>query len=281
MSASTEQATTDAAGGAQPAPAVPARRDRRALLTALTVALVLLCAGVAVAVSIGDDGFWRQSGLPVPEPGLKAATVVAKVLAVAATALSAGSLLVGGLVAAPQGSGTVDVHGYRALRRGTLAATVAGMSAIAAGWLSVADMTGNSPGVLASVGPFGWLGAAATIEEPLGWALAGALLLLVALGSAFSLSWKAVAALGLVAACAMAVPAAVHPAATGAGHDWSGDANVLRAVAGTAWLGLVAALVAFRAHGGVVEGRTAAGSAGCSPSAGSCTLPVRSSSSWW
>lgn len=257
MSASTEQATSDAAGGAQPAPAVPARRDRRGLLTALTVALVLLCAGLAVAVSIGDDGFWRQSGLPVPEPGLKAATVVAKVLAVAATALAAGSLLVGGLVAAPQGSGTVDVHGYRALRRGTLTATVAGVSAIAAGWLSVADMTGNSPGVLASVGPFGWLGAAATIEEPLGWALAGALLLLVALGSAFSLSWKAAAALGLVAACAMAVPAAVHPAATGAGHDWSGDANVLRAVAGTAWLGLVVALVAFRAHGGVIEGRTA------------------------
>nr|WP_237454053.1 cytochrome c oxidase assembly protein [Pseudonocardia sp. SID8383] len=54
----------------------------------------------------------------------------------------------------------------------------------------------------------------------------------------------------------MAIPAAVHPAATGAGHDWSGDANVLRAVAGTAWLGLVAALAAFRAHGGVVEGRT-------------------------
>ncbi|MEJ8278889.1 cytochrome c oxidase assembly protein [Pseudonocardia spirodelae] len=261
MSASTEPAAPATTGPADPTrPAAPAparRRDRRALLTGLTLVLLAVCAGAAVALTAGDDGFWRQSGLPVPAPGLKAATVVAKVLAVGATALAAGSLLVAGLVAAPQASGTVDVHGYRALRRGTAAAAAAGVAAIVAGWLSVADMTGNSPADLASAGPFGWLPAAATIEEPLGWTLAGALLLLVAVGAAFSLSWKAVAALGLAAAVATALPAAVHPAATGAGHDWSGDANVLRAVAGTAWLGLVAALVAHRVHGGSLTGRTA------------------------
>ncbi|WP_082399193.1 MULTISPECIES: cytochrome c oxidase assembly protein [unclassified Pseudonocardia] len=264
MSASTEPTTPTGAGprpdGAGPDPAVgpPVRRDRRSSLTALTLVLAAACAGLAVAVSLGDDGFWQLSGLPVPAPGVKAATVAAKVLAVAATALAAGSLLVGGLLAAPQESGTVDVHGYRAVRRGTLAAGAAGVLAIGAAWLSVADMIGTAPSELASAGPVGWLGAAATLEEPLGWALAGVVLLLVTAGAAWTLSWKAVAALGAIAAAAVALPAAVHPAATGTAHDWSGDANVLRAVAGVAWLGIVAALVAHRTHGGALGGRTGA-----------------------
>ncbi|MFP5068930.1 cytochrome c oxidase assembly protein [Pseudonocardia nantongensis] len=260
MSASTEPAVPAAAAGRSPAgpdggaPAGGRGRDRRPLTTALTLLAVLAWAGVAVAATAGDTGFWQQSGLPAPSAGLIATAVAVKTVAVAGTALAAGSLLFAGFVAAPQTSGTVGVHGYRALRRGTLAATVAGVAGILAGWLSVADMTGTDPGDLVSAGPFGWLGAAATLEEPLGWVLAGVLLLLVAAGAAFFLSWRAAAALGLLAAAAAALPAAVHPAATGAGHDWGGDANALRAVAGVVWLGTAAALAAHRAHGGPVAG---------------------------
>ncbi|ANY09939.1 hypothetical protein AFB00_09715 [Pseudonocardia sp. HH130630-07] len=226
------------------------------MLTALTVVVAVVCAGAAIALTAGDYGFWQLSGLPEPAAWSRALTVATTVLAVAATALAAGSLLVGGLLATPQASGTVDVHGYRAVRRGTLAAAVAGVLAIGVGWLSVAESSGNAVAELASAGPFGWLEPAATLQEPLGWALAGAVLLVVGALSAWSLSWKAIAALGVVAAAALALPAAVNPAATGDAHDWSGDANVLRAVAGVAWLGVVAALAAHRVHGGRLDPRT-------------------------
>lgn len=252
MSATTDPVSRDA--GATPDAAATTRRDRRPVTTALTVLAVVLCAGVAVATSAGDTTFWRQSGLPVPAVGIAVAAVVAKVVAVAGLSLAAGSLLVAGFVAAPQPSGTVTVHGYRALRRGALAAAVGGVAAIAAGWLSVADTTGTEPGELASAGPVGWLGAAATLEEPMAWALTGGLLLLVAAGAAFFLSWRAAAALGPLAALLAAIPAAAHPAATGADHDWSGDANMVRAVAGVVWVGIAAALAAHRVHGGSLAG---------------------------
>ncbi|MFP5020978.1 cytochrome c oxidase assembly protein [Pseudonocardia phyllosphaerae] len=256
MSASTEPAATSSDGAAAPAAPGGSRGPARAgrlVPTLAALAAVVLCAVVAVVATAGDTGFWQQGGLPVPPRWLASAALVAKVCAVAGAALAAGSLLVAGVIAAPQASGTVGVHGYRGLRRGALTALLGGVAAIGAGWLSVADTTGVSPGDLAGAGPFGWLGAAATLEEPLGWTLAGVLLLLVAAGAATFLSWRAAGGLGVLAAVSTALPAAVHPAATGAGHDWSGDANVVRAVAGVVWLGLAAAVTAYRVHGGPVD----------------------------
>ncbi|MEQ3551086.1 cytochrome c oxidase assembly protein [Pseudonocardia nematodicida] len=256
MSASTEPAAPATA----PDPAGPVtgrRRDHRAALTLLTLLVVAGCGAVAVAAALGDDGFWTISGLPVPGDGVRIAGLLAKVVAVAGTALAAGSLLVAGFVAAPQSSGTVAVHGYRGLRRGAVAALAGGVAAVAAGWLEVADLTGTAPGVLAAAGPFGWLDAAATLESPMGWTLAGVLLLLVSAGAAFGLSWRAASALGLLAAASAVIPAAVHPAATGADHDWSGDASMIRSVAGVTFLGVAAALAAYRAHGGSLTGTPA------------------------
>ncbi|MBP2364499.1 cytochrome c oxidase assembly protein [Pseudonocardia parietis] len=246
----------DTAAPGTAATAAP-HRDRRALATALTVLLVAVCGGVAVAAALGDDGFWRQGGLPVPADGVRIAGILARVAAVAGMALAAGSLLVAGFVAPPQASGTVGVQGYRALRRGALAALLGGLAAIAAGWLSVAETTGTGLGDLAGAGPFGWLAPAATLDEPMGWALAGFLLLLVAAGAAFVLGWKAAAALGLVASATAVIPSAVHPAATGMAHDWSGDGVMIRSVAGVVFLGVAAALAAYRLHGGSLSGTPA------------------------
>ncbi|MEU6696311.1 cytochrome c oxidase assembly protein [Pseudonocardia sp. NPDC046786] len=229
-------------------------RDLRPFTTAATLLLVAVCGGVAVALTIGDDGYWGQGGLPVPDDVVRIGTVLARVATVAGMVLAAGSLLVAGFVAAPQSSGTVDVQGYRALRRGGLAALLGGVAGIAAGWLSVADMSGTSLGDLATAGPFGWLGAAATLNEPMGWMLAGFVLLLVAAGAGYVLSWKATAALGILAAATALFPAAVHPAATGMAHDWSGDGVMLRTVAGVVFLGVAAALAAYRIHGGPLTG---------------------------
>ncbi|MEV1292921.1 cytochrome c oxidase assembly protein [Pseudonocardia sp. NPDC049635] len=229
-------------------------RDLRPFTTAATLLVVAICGGVAVALTIGDDGYWAQGGLPVPDDVVRIGNVLARVATVAAMAVAAGSLLVAGLVAAPQASGTVDVQGYRALRRGALAALLGGVTGITAGWLSVADMSGTGLSDLAGAGPFGWLGAAATLDEPMGWTLAGAGLLLVAAGAGYALSWKGAAALGVFAAATALFPAAVHPAATGMAHDWSGDGSMLRALAGVVFLGVCAALTAYRIHGGSLAG---------------------------
>lgn len=243
-------AIDDTAGGTAPV----TRRDRRPTATTLTVLLIAVCGGIAVAATIGDDGFWRQGGLPTPPDGIRIGVILSRVAAVAGMALAAGSLLVAGFVAPPQASGTVGVQGYRALRRGALAALVGGVAAIVTAWLSVAETTGTSVGDLAGAGPFGWLAPAGTLDEPMGWVLAGVVLLLVSGGAAVALGWRSAAALGLVSAAIAAVPAAVHPAATGMAHDWSGDASMIRSVAGVTFLGVAAALAAYRIHGGATAG---------------------------
>ncbi len=193
----------------------------------------------------------------MPPTDVRVLGPVLRVVAVLTGALTAGSLLYAAFLAPARPSGTVGVDGYRALKRTGLTAAVAGLAAVLAAWTATADMTGSSltrPGV---GGPFGWFGVAATLEEPMGWLLGGLVLLAVAAGCAWFLSWRAAGVLALVTLLAAAIPAAVSPAATGAGHDWSGDGGVLRTVGGLAWLGTLAALAAQRLHGGEVTATTA------------------------
>lgn len=240
-----------------PATSRPDAGRRGTVLVAATVLGVLVCAAVAAVLVVGDVGVYARSGLPTPPTDVRVLGPVLRVVAVLSAAMTVGSLFYAAFLAPARPSGSVGVDGYRALRRTGVTAAVTGVAAVLAAWTGTADLTGSPltrPGVN---GPFGWLGAAATLEEPMGWLLAGVLMLVVAAGCAWFLSWRAAAVLGLLTLVASALPSAVSPAATGAGHDWSSDGSVLRAVGGLLWLGTVAALAAQRLHRGEVSATTA------------------------
>ncbi len=239
------------------APAVATDGRRGPALVAATLVGVAVCAAVAVVLTLADVGVYSRSGIPAPPLDVRVLGPVLRVITVLAAALTVGSLFYAAFLAPARSSGTVGVDGYRALRRTGVTAAVAGVAAVLAAWTATADMTGSPftrPGV---GGPFAWFGVAATLEEPMGWLLGGLLMLVVAAGCAWFLAWRAAAVLGLLTLVAAALPSAVNPAATGAGHDWSGDGSVLRAAGGLVWLGTLAALAAQRLHGGEVTTATA------------------------
>lgn len=220
--------------------------------TGLTVLGVVVCALVAAAVVLTDAGVYARVGIPAPPLDVRVLGPALRTVALLTGALTAGALLFAAFGAPPQASGTIGVEGYRALRRAGVAAAVAGLAALGAAWTTVSDLTGSALLAPAEGGITGWFAVFATLEEPMGWLLTGISLLLVAAGCAWFLSWRAVGAMGLLASLCWVFPAAVSPAATGAGHDWSGDGGMLRAVGGVVWLGAVAALAAYRVHGGEV-----------------------------
>ena len=240
------------------APTVAADSRRRG--TALVVATVLgvaVCAAVAAVLVLGDVGVYARSGVPAPPLDVRVLGPVLRVVTVLAAALTVGSLFYAAFLAPARPSGSVGADGYRALRRTGVTAGVTAVAAILAAWTATADMTGSPLSRVGVGGPSDWFGVAATLEEPMGWALGGLLMLVVTAGCAWFLSWRAAAVLGLVTLVAAVLPSAVSPAATGAGHDWSVDGSILRAVGGLVWLGTLAALAAQRLHGGEVTTTTA------------------------
>lgn len=244
-------------GAAGPATGAPSagksgrgRAGRGAVTIGLTVLGIVVCALAAAAIVLTDIGVYARIGIPTPPLPVRVLGPAVRVVAMLCTALAAGALLFAGLQAPPQTSGTVGVDGYRALRRAGYAAAAAGVAALLTAWTTTSDLTGSPLLATAQGGPGDWFSVLATLEEPMGWLFAGVALLVVAAGCCWFLSWRAAAALGLLAAVSLVFPAAVNPAATGAGHDWSGDAGVLRAIGLVVWLGAVAALAAHRTHAG-------------------------------
>lgn len=229
----------------------PGRRPG-AVAAGLTVLGIAVCALAAAAIVLTDAGVYARIGVPAPPLDVRILGPVLRTVALLTGALTAGALLFAAFQAPPQSSGTVGVEGYRALRRAGVASAVAGLAALGAAWVTTSDLTGSALLAPAEGGITGWFAVFATLEEPVGWLLAGIALLLVAAGCAWFLSWRAAGAMGLLASVCWAFPAAVSPAATGANHDWSGDGGMLRAVGGVVWLGALAALAAHRMHGGEV-----------------------------
>ncbi|RZT83513.1 putative copper resistance protein D [Pseudonocardia sediminis] len=254
MSGATETVTDAAApAGRGDAPASRTGGLRPgAVATGLTVLGVVVCALAAAAIVLTDAGVYARVGVPAPPLDVRILGPVLRTVALLSGALAAGALLFAAFQARPQASGTVGVEGYRALRRAGVAAAVAGFAALGAAWTTTSDLTGSALLAPAQGGLTGWFTVFATLEEPMGWLFTGIALLLVAAGCTWFLSWRAVGAMGLLAAVCWVFPAAVSPAATGANHDWSGDGGMIRAVGGIVWLGAVAALAAYRTHGGEV-----------------------------
>jgi putative copper resistance protein D len=203
-------------------------------------------AGLLVLV---DPGAYERLGVPAPGVGAQAGVAALRAVAELGAGFAVGALVFAAFVTAPQRSGTLDVDGWLAVRRAGAAAAVAGVAALLLGPLTAADLAGVALGEVLDVRR---LDLYAALEEPMAWLLAAAGLLVCAAGCALVLAWRGVPALVVVGVASLLPPAAVGPAVTGAGHDWTTDASVLQALGG-AVVGVLAALHARRERAGEVD----------------------------
>ncbi|OLS98395.1 hypothetical protein BJF90_08890 [Pseudonocardia sp. CNS-004] len=214
-------------------------------------AVVVLCL-LGVVVNLADTGMYPQLGLPVAPLSIQVLVAALRVFVTLASAVALGSLVFAAFLTPAQPSGTVDVDGYRALRRGGWSAAAAGAGGLLLTVASAADLSGASPAdVLVGGDP---LGTFALLEEPMGWFLLGIGFCLVAVGCVWALSRRSTGLLAGLAAVSVLPPATVGQAAVGRGHDWATDAGVFQALALALWLGVLVALIAHHtrhdAHGG-------------------------------
>ena len=87
----------------------------RLILLALGALAVL--AALAVAANLQDTGIYARLGVPVAGIGVQVVVAVLRLLVTVSSAVAVGSLLYATFVVPAQRSGTVDVDGYRAIRR--------------------------------------------------------------------------------------------------------------------------------------------------------------------
>ena len=228
--------------------AVGGPRSRRGWPGVVAVAVAAVAVG-ALAVGLGDTGIYPRLGIDTALLGLRTLVGGLRTAVGLGSAAALGLLLYAAFMVPAQPSGTVDVDGYRALRRAGWSAGVAAVSGLLLVPATAADLTGASfSEVLA--GP-GLLATSAVLEEPMGWLLSALGLGAVAASCRIALGRQAVSALAGLTAVAVLPPAAVGQAVTGRAHDWTTDAAVLQALGLSVVVGIAAALVA---HPGRVDG---------------------------
>ena len=204
------------------------------------VGMLAVAAG-AVAVGLGDTGIYPRLGIDVAPVGLRALVGGLHVAAGLGSTVALGLLLYAAFLVPPQPSGTVDVDGYRALRRACWSAGVAAVSGLLLAAATAADLTGS--GLSEVLGSPGLLSTFPVLEEPMGWLLSAVGLGVVAVGCRVALERQAVSVLAGLAAVVVVPPAVVGQAVVGRGHDWASDAALLQALGLALVVGTAAAVV--------------------------------------
>ncbi|WP_232662638.1 cytochrome c oxidase assembly protein [Pseudonocardia sp. TRM90224] len=215
--------------------------NRAWLITALSASAL-----VAAAVAVPDSGLYERVGIPVAPEALRGLLAANRTVAQLSAALTAGVLLYAVVFAPHQRSGVLDVDGYRAVRLARWTAAVGAVAALGQAVLVAADLTGSA--VTDVLGVAGLIGEYAALEEPVGWLVTAAALLVVAAGCCATVRWRPVAALAVLAALAMTAPNAASWSIAGADHDWGTDASVVRTVAAVVWTGTLLVPLVLRPY---------------------------------
>ena len=215
--------------------------------------VALLGAAVAVLVAAGLtalSGARPLTSLGLPDPGTLTTVGLPAVRAAAEVcmALTIGAVLLAAFLVPPQGSGYLDVAGYRALRAASWAAAGWAVAAVLMVPLSIADALGRPVGDVLDVGLL--LDLIPRLTAGTAWSLTALLAFVVLVGCRSVLTWGWTAVLfGLALLGPLPVTLTGHSAAGGA-HDLATDSLVLHVLGASVWIGgLVAVLITAAARG--------------------------------
>jgi cytochrome c oxidase assembly factor CtaG/putative copper export protein len=197
----------------------------------------LSLADALVATGLPDPGPVTTYGLPF----VRAAGEIAAVLAV-------GSFLFAAFLVPPQGTGVLDVAGYRALRMGTVASGMWTLCAALLVPLTVSDVSGQP--LREHHNPISVWSAASLIDTAGGWRWTAFIAAAVTVASLPVLRWSWTPVL-LAGALTSLVPLGLtgHSSAGGA-HDLATNSLLIHLVAAALWAGGLLALLAHALRAG-------------------------------
>ncbi|MCX6462619.1 MAG: cytochrome c oxidase assembly protein [Pseudonocardiales bacterium] len=218
-----------------------------------TVGLVGVGVAIAVLVAAGLtllSGARPLASLGLPDPGTLVTVGLPAVRAVTeiAMVLTVGALLLSAFLVAPQGSGYLDVAGYRGLRAAGWTSVLWTVGAVLMVPLTVADSLGRPIGDVLDAGLL--LQVVPDLTTATAWTWTALIAALVVVGTHTVLTWGwAVVLFGIALAGPVPVALSGHSASGGA-HDIATDSLLLHVLAASLWVGGLVALLALAAARG-------------------------------
>ncbi|MFC3432791.1 cytochrome c oxidase assembly protein [Nocardia seriolae] len=219
---------------------------RFAAIAALGGAAAALVAALVVALSAAQ----ALTLLGIPDPGPLTTYGLPAVRAVAdfAAALTVGSLLFAAFFVPPQGSGVLDVGGYRALRRAGNAALVwAGAAALLVP-LTLSDTTGQP--LVDSLRPEQVWRAADKVDVAGSWRFTVFMVVVLAVGCRVALRWGWTPVLLWLSVLSLLPVALTGHSSSGGAHDLATNSLILHLVSACFWVGGLFAVLAYALRDG-------------------------------
>ncbi|MBB5907080.1 cytochrome c oxidase assembly protein [Actinoalloteichus hymeniacidonis] len=220
------------------------RMVRGGLTISVTIAVVV----VALTVALAGD-VHAPLGDTDPGPVTSLGATLLRLFARIASAVCLGSLLFAAFCTPSAPTGTVTADGYAALRTAGRAAVCWAGTAVLLIPFSAGD-TAGSPVASVLGDPGAVWGLVDALEEPKAWLFVLGCAVAVAVGARWTLSWRPIVLLLVIAVFGVLAPVVVGHAAVGAWHDVATNAMLWHAVAAASWLGTLVALLLHLRRGG-------------------------------
>lgn len=180
---------------------------------------------LAVFYGYPDLGVVVGAGLPA-----------ARIIALGASVVAVGNLLLAAVLAPGEPFGTVSPAGYQGLHRARIAAAVLAASAIVVAVLTIAETVGTAPGAFV-VRPATFVAGIRAVEPAAGWAALAVIAAAASVAAGSILRWRSAVGLLTVLLIGLAAPPMTSVGNSEESHDWSGDSITLHTLAATLWLG--------------------------------------------
>ncbi|OBI19406.1 copper resistance protein CopD [Mycobacterium sp. E2327] len=223
-----------------------ATRAARVWPVLIGVAVLAGCTAAGIG-ALSLAGALTATGLPDPGPATTLGLPFVRAVGEIAAVLAVGSFLFAAFLVPPQGSGVLDVGGYRALRLGTVASGVWAVCAALLVPLTISDVSGHR---LGDLDPGTIWSLAGLVNTASAWRWTAILAALVTVASVSVLRWSWTPLL-LAASLVTLVPLGLtgHSSAGGS-HDFATNSLLIHLVAASVWAGGLLALLAHGLRGG-------------------------------
>ncbi|WP_068178313.1 cytochrome c oxidase assembly protein [Mycobacterium sp. UM_CSW] len=223
-----------------------ATRAARVWPVLIGVAVLAGCTAAGIG-ALSLAGALTATGLPDPGPATTLGLPFVRAVGEIAAVLAVGSFLFAAFLVPPQGSGVLDVGGYRALRLGTVASGVWAVCAALLVPLTISDVSGHR---LGDLDPGTVWSLAGLVNTASAWRWTAILAAVVTLASLSVLRWSWTPLL-LAGSLVTLVPLGLtgHSSAGGS-HDFATNSLLIHLVAASVWAGGLLALLAHGLRGG-------------------------------
>ncbi|ORW97169.1 copper resistance protein CopD [Mycobacterium sp. IEC1808] len=223
-----------------------ATRAARVWPVLIGVAMLAGCTAAGIG-ALSLAGALTATGLPDPGPATTLGLPFVRAVGEIAAVLAVGSFLFAAFLVPPQGSGVLDVGGYRALRLGTVASGVWAVCAALLVPLTISDVSGHR---LGDLDPGTVWSLAGLVNTASAWRWTAILAAVVTVASLSVLRWSWTPLLLAGSLVTLAPLGLTGHSSAGGSHDFATNSLLIHLVAASVWAGGLLALLAHGLRGG-------------------------------